>query len=129
MPTITEIRESSFQDGGKSGIYDGYIITMDDGQTIELGISNGQSCCENWGYFITNDTPDEFIGAKVITVNIVNDCLEVDKAPKMYKGGVMFVNVETDRGTLQFTAYNEHNGYYGHTAIVTSSFLTDSEYL
>ena len=41
----------------------------------------------------------------------------------------MFVNVETDKGLLQFVAYNEHNGYYGHEACVISKHLNESEYL
>jgi hypothetical protein len=41
----------------------------------------------------------------------------------------MFVNVETDRGTLQFVLYNSHNGYYGHKARVVSEQLKREEYL
>ena len=32
----------------------------------------------------------------------------------------MFVNINTSNGALQFAAYNEHNGYYGHEAVVIS---------
>jgi hypothetical protein len=35
----------------------------------------------------------------------------------------MFVDIETDRGVLQFVAYNAHNGYYGHKARVQSTQL------
>ncbi len=35
----------------------------------------------------------------------------------------MFVNLETNKGTLQFVAYNEHNGHYGHEAKVTCKQL------
>lgn len=46
-----------------------------------------------------------------------------------YEGNTMFVNIDTDRGVLQFVAYNEHNGYYGHSASVTSKQLTHGEVL
>lgn len=38
----------------------------------------------------------------------------------LYEGEAMFINFETSKGTLQFTLYNSHNGYYGHTAKVIS---------
>ena len=34
----------------------------------------------------------------------------------------MFVNINTSNGLLQFAAYNNHNGYYGHNAY----FLIDN---
>ena len=122
-PVIIKIEETSF-----NGM-DGFIIYLNDGTTIQLGIDNYQTCCENWGYFMTNDTPQDFIGASVLTINIVDTCLNVEKAPKLYEGNVMFVNIETNKGTLQFTAYNDHNGYYGHKAIVKSPFYTEEQYL
>ena len=128
MSIITEIKETSFSTR-KYSDYDGFIISLDNGESIKMGISNDQSCCENWGYFMTNDNQSEFIGAKVLSVHIVDECLNVEKAPDIYEGGVMFVNIETDRGTLQFTAYNEHNGYYSHEAVVVSGFINESEYL
>ena len=43
--------------------------------------------------------------------------------------GIMFVNIETDRGVLQFVAYNCHNGFYGHEATVECSYLTEKVFL
>ena len=37
-------------------------------------------------------------------------------------GSAMFINVETTRGLLQFAAYNEHNGYYGHDVLLVSKY-------
>ena len=108
--------------------YDGFILVTDQ-QTIRVGISNTTSCCEKWGYFFTNDDVLEFIGAELLDVKLVRKCLSVDKAPKIYEGDVMFVNFETSKGTLQFAAYNEHNGYYGHDAVVISKQLTTSQLL
>jgi len=107
------------------GGYDGFEVVTDD-QTIRVGITNEQSCCENWGYFMTNDDPSEFIGANLISVDIVDTCLVKDKAPALYEGDAMFVNFETSAGTLQFVAYNAHNGYYGHEAVVVSKQLEHS---
>ena len=39
----------------------------------------------------------------------------------LYYGGAMFVDFVTNVGVLQFVAYNEHNGYYGHDACVIST--------
>lgn len=128
MSLITAIDETSFTTG-KYYDYDGFVITLDSGKSIKMGVSNGQSCCENWGYFMTNDDVSEFIGAQVLAVNIVDGCLNVEKAQDLYEGEAMFVNIETTKGTLQFTAYNEHNGYYSHEAVVISEFLTASESL
>lgn len=92
-------------------------------QTIELVIDNMQSCCENWGYFWSNDNPQDFIGAFVRAIYVTDTALHAHKVPHIYEGDVMFVNIDTNQGLLQFVAYNEHNGYYGHTAKVVSTQL------
>jgi hypothetical protein len=125
METILKIEETTFD--GK----DGFVITTSE-QQIKLGIDNGQSCCENWGYFMSEDDTSDFIGAKLIDVKITDTLLKPNDefdVNDMYEGDVMFVNVETDKGLLQFVAYNEHNGYYGHEACVISKQLNESEYL
>jgi len=38
----------------------------------------------------------------------------------------MFVDLLTNIDVIQFVAYNEHNGYYGHTASVSSNQLNFS---
>lgn len=113
--------------------YDGFkVITTE--QSIEVGINNGRGCCETWGHFWTNDNPSEFVGAELLGVFIVDESLDVHKLDKEVDGGldagaVMFVNFKTDRGVLQFTAYNSHNGYYGHDAYVESTQLSHLEVL
>lgn len=101
--------------------YDGYEVVTDK-QTISLVIDNYQSCCEQWGYFWCND-PTEFIGSELTDIKIVDTALNpqvYEENSPVYEGDVMFVNLETSVGTLQFVAYNEHNGYYGHLAKVKS---------
>lgn len=115
---------------------DGYHITTDK-QVIKLLINNGQSCCENWGYFMSEDDTKSFIGADLLELTITDTVLNTHSVPeglkdddgviRMYDGGIMFVNISTSKGLLQFVAYNEHNGYYGHTAYVISEQLTHQE--
>ena len=115
---------------------DGIKITTTQ-QEIVLGISNHQQCCENPGYFLTEDDVSEFIGAGVLDVSITDGDLKHHTlmanrdfghdgyydGDEEFAGSVMFVNIETTSGTLQFVAYNSHNGYYGHDAIVSSKQL------
>jgi hypothetical protein len=101
-----------------SSTYDGFTVVTNC-QRIHLGVSTGQSCCERTGYFMSEDNLAEFIGAKLIGVTVTNTALRTYEAVEyLDEGGVMFVNLNTDRGTLQFAAYNSHNGYYGHEARV-----------
>ena len=106
--------------------YDGFEIVTDQ-QTIKLGISNGQSCCEDWGYFMTEDDLSDFIGAELIGVSITDTILKTELLVDTYDGDSMFVNINTSAGLLQFVAYNSHNGYYGHEAVVVSRDLNVSE--
>jgi len=109
------------------GKVSGFVVKTDE-QDIILVISSVQSCCESFGYFWTNDDTKEFIGAEVYNVSITNTMLEtkdIDKNEniKVDEGDTMFVNIDTDKGMLQFVAYNSHNGYYGHDAYVISNKL------
>jgi len=125
MEKILEIKETSFD--GKDGFT---IIT--DNQTIKLGIDNGQCCCENWGYFMSEYNLEDFIGSELLDVKITDSLLKTNNefdVNDMYEGDVMFVNIETSNGLLQFVAYNEHNGYYGHGACVISKQLNYDTYL
>lgn len=129
MEKILRIEEATFKKSPEGwSNYDGWQIITDQ-QTIKIGIQNGQDCCENWGYVISNDNPDEFIGATINEIKIVDTALNAAKAPEIYEGAAMFVNIETDKGTLQFTTYNEHNGYYGHEAVLISQQLNHEETL
>ena len=128
MEKILEIKEWS----GKLpknlwGSNAGYQIVTDK-QVITAAIDNGQSCCENWGYLMSQDNFEEFIGAELLEVRVVDDALNSTVKDSLddwiSEGSCMFVNFETSVGTLQFTAYNEHNGYYGHDAFVISNQVT-----
>lgn len=103
-------------------------------QVIRLAINNLSSCCESWGYFWCNDKPQDFVGAIVHGISLTDTALNTktiaDKgADERADGDIMFVNIDTNKGVLQFVAYNSHNGYYGHTATIESKQLKHSKCL
>lgn len=133
---IMSIDEFSRWDGEE-----GYKIQTNE-QVITLAISNAQDCCEDWGYFLTEDNLRKFVGATLLGVEITdtnrtgrefyNGWNSEAFGPNnisLDAGDVMFVDIKTSRGTLQFVAYNSHNGYYGHTGRVFSKQLMHSESL
>jgi hypothetical protein len=135
MEVIEKIEECTFNPTPerKYNTFDGYRITTDK-QTILVGIGNRQDCCEHWGYVTSEDNLDDFVGAQLGNVRVTDTALNtaiesaignLDK----YEGSCMFVTFETSEGDFQFVAYNEHNGYYGHEAVVISTQVTDSEWL
>ena len=132
---ILEIENDSIDTGHgwNQNVYGFNVVTEDD--VIELRISNEQSCCETFGYFWCNDDPQDFVGATIERVSITNTALNtkimeahnfstIDEDDNM-----MFVNFETNKGTLQFVLYNSHNGYYGHEAYVKSRKMEHKETL
>ena len=129
METIVEIKDYEAQEG-YCNVAGFEVVTTD--QSIKLFIDNDSSCCERWGHFWCNDAPQAFVGAMLRGVTLTDSALneavmkanELDPSETYFEGGVMFVNLETDKGTLQFVAYNEHNGYYGHEATVQCKQLT-----
>jgi len=110
--------------------FEGYIIITNK-QTIKLGITKQQICCERWGYFWSNDNIDDFIGAIIYDVKITDTSLNEIKLKNIcsINSDIMFVNIETNRGILQFVAYNDHTGFYGHKVCVESKQLIHSENL
>jgi hypothetical protein len=130
--TIQAIEEVFNIEEGRWSQYDGFKITTSE-QEILLLISNDQSCCESWGYFLSEDDFDKFIGAELREVSITDTNLTSRQVGRdvpyegdnisVDEGDVMFVNLNTNKGVLQFVAYNAHNGYYGHTARVVSKQL------
>ena len=125
MEKILRIEEISGQYGCMT--QEGYAIVTDK-QTIKLLIDNHQDCCEDWGYFMSEDNFESFIGAKILEITLTDTALNTKKIDEHIEygvdnGDIMFVNIVTDKGVLQFVAYNCHNGYYGHGAYVFSEQL------
>ena len=110
------------------GEIDGLKITTTD-QTILIGISSGQSCCEDSGYVTSEDDYKNFVDAELLSISLTDTSLENVEVPNLYDGDAMFVNLETSVGLFQVVAYNSHNGYYGHNAVVVSKQLNYSEVL
>lgn len=131
MEKILKIEEVT-DDNTPEWLADGFAITTDK-QVIKLLIDNGQSCCESWGYFMSEDDLEQFIGADLLDVNLTDAALNTKQIEKNKDNidcdEVMFVNINTSKGLLQFVAYNDHNGYYGHNAYVFSEQLTHIECL
>jgi hypothetical protein len=127
---------SDYSEGESWETMSGYAIATDR-QVIKLLIDDDQQCCENYGYFLSEDDFEDFIGVELIGVKVTDTELkegllkkhDVDMDHEYFEGGVMFVDIITSNGTLQFVAYNEHNGYYGHEAKVISQQLKHNEYL
>lgn len=132
MEKILRIEQKNFKTKERDwGGYDGYEIVTNE-QTIQIGISDGQSCCESFGCITTNDDTTEFLGAKLNGISITDKVLnnkKIEEIEYLDEGGAMFVNLETNKGLLQFVAYNSHNGYYGHEAVLVSKQLNKTESL
>ena len=123
---IEAIREYEDEDG-----YAGFEVKTNV-QAVRMEIDNHQGCCESWGYLMSEDNLAEFIGAELRNIYVtdldlaVRHLSEREKSARratMDEGGAVFVNLDTSKGLLQFTAYNEHNGYYGHQVRITSEQL------
>ena len=112
-PTIT-IEDIEMVDipGGRLG----YDITMSDvSKNIYLTISNSQHCCETYGVNTISGTR-QYIGATYKSVDIleVSNC---DDAMDEFSRQ-MTIKIHTDRGIMDITFYNQHNGYYSHDVMV-----------
>lgn len=135
MEKIIEIRDYEAKEGYRNVA--GFEVVTDK-QSIKLYIDNDSLCCEQWGYFWCNDNPQDFIGSELLGVSLTDTALNeaeinanghLNPDDRYFEGGIMFVNLETSEGTLQFVAYNEHNGFYGHAATVECTQITHSETL
>ena len=116
--------------------YDGYRIHTSK-QDIYILIGNGQSCCENYGYFSAEDNPKDFLGANLLYVERVDKALNVhtlrttkDPLPSgVGEDEAIFITLHTSKGPLQFGVYNSHNGYYGHQVLIKFDNTHIDEYL
>jgi hypothetical protein len=121
MPKIVDITDGEFSHGtGYSTGYDGYVVTLSNSTQIKIGVSNSPDCCEQWGYFSTDDDPQRFIGAEFLGLERTEagQIAVPGHAYGLDGGDTMFVDVLTDQGKLRLAVYNAHNGYYGHSAVL-----------
>lgn len=100
---------------------DGYKVETER-ETFHVLIDNGQSCCESWGYFASEDDLNPFIGSELLEIELTDTVLSKQKLEESDyydgDGGIQFVDFKTSAGTFQLAVYNGHNGYYGHGIIV-----------
>ena len=100
---------------------DGYKVVTSD-HTFHVLIDNGQSCCESWGYFSSEDDLSQYVGSVLFEINLTDKALnQLAFEQSGYfedSGGIQFVDFVTSRGTFQIAVYNAHNGYYGHGILV-----------
>lgn len=136
---ILSIRDGAFErweaEWSRARGYDGYCVTTDEG-IVMVGISNGQRCCEGWGYMSSEDDITKFIGADLLHVAVVGEdaqCLRIVDAlgldGEWSETYAMFVDFHTSVGKFQVAVYNSHNGYYGHDAVVLGCMGTHATYL
>lgn len=132
MEIIKKIEKIGFKVGKTE--YMGYAIRTDL-QDIKIGIDDKPQCYENYGCIYTNDDISDFTGAELKDIQIVNNALNNKRLnialcnAKIDLDKIMFVNFETNKGTLQFVAYNDHKGYYGHDVILMSRQLNHEDCL
>lgn len=100
---------------------DGYKIETDK-HIFYVLIDNMQSCCENWGYFSSEDDLNLFIDSNLIEVNLTDTALNKKKFEEhqvsTYCDAIQFVDFVTSNGVFQIAVYNDHNGYYGHGILI-----------
>lgn len=70
-------------------------------------VDNEQQCCEDFGYLSTPDDYKSFIGAQIYSYEVIDVNIDEQK-----------LNIKTSKGDIQFSAYNNHNGYYYHKIII-----------
>ena len=96
---------------------EGYEIKTDK-YSLSILIDKCQCCCEEWGYVCSEDDIDGYIGSNLVSYAATDTALNNKTNIDIYEGDIMFLTLETSNGSLQFAVYNEHNGYYGHNAII-----------
>lgn len=109
----------------------GYEIHTDK-QIITMLINNHSQCCEDWGVITTEDTLQDFVGARLLRIEFIDvnydaHPLTEDRAIQDSINGsfedfeAWFIDIHTSNGKLQFVLYNQHNGYYGHDVSIKSN--------
>lgn len=126
---IKGIKESTFILKKHYSNFDGFEIFTSK-RIIKVGISNSQNCCESFGCLWSGDSFEDFKDAELLSFNLVDTGLNkkmIEAGENLDCGDVMFVNFETSKGLFQIAAYNGHNGYYGHDAVVIENEFNNED--
>jgi len=103
--------------------FEGWVFGMSDGRQLFFGMDCDPQCCERWDNDLEAKGPDEdgynyepFHIAEPIDLDhwfgsgqqppLLREVVVNDNSP--------FVEIVTSLGTITFTAYNNHEGYYYH---------------
>ena len=92
---------------------EGYIINTNKGN-ISFLVNNQHQCCERFGYLSTPDNHSEYINENILNITITHNYTVDENDGDTLTNNIMFITLNTTSGDLQFSAYNVHNGYYGH---------------
>ncbi len=87
---------------------DGFKITTTE-QEIYLVIDNMQCCCENFGYFMSEDNIDRFIGSNLLDIkitDIMNKSITTEKLNRKYLDFDDNGNIKIYDGGIMFCRYN-----------------------
>ena len=117
---------------------EGYAIVTDQ-DTIKILIQNETLCSEKWGYITSEDNISKFIGSEILELSAIdpNNAILNEKIDKLWEDNnpfferceVMFLNIQTTNGLLQFVTYNISNGYYGHESCIISKSINEKREL
>lgn len=103
------------------------IIT--DKYSFTAEIDQERDCCEIFGgYIVCEDDITSYIGSTLTKISVCDLSLNteiveaINSLQNAYNScdyhNIQFINFETNKGVLQFTVYNCHNGWYGHDVTI-----------
>lgn len=89
---------------------DSLVLTFEDGVKIKI-FDDGQSCCE--ARYMRTDDEVSFLKGKTLTGIESKDATSTEDPDGYGEHEVVFLEIQTDQGSITFSNHNEHNGYYG----------------
>ena len=137
MATITAVDECVFPTADDAGFYDDYIgVRLVAGDaTVQVAISDHRSCCEKYGINIyiegvlsSIDTLRETLVGCTLTSVAWDDTYEpTDLFHESYGMHTAPVRIVASGHVVHIVPWNEHNGYYSHTARVAWQGYADTQ--
>ena len=100
--------------------YKDYKTNFVDDANVLVGFDSQQSCCENFGHFLSRKIPTKIDdGVENIDTEGFNFDTkffqEVTPAEGYFeRGGMVVFRLTKDSEEIFLTLYNSHNGYYSH---------------
>jgi hypothetical protein len=85
---------------------DELVFDFTDGTGVKI-LDKAIYCCEE-RYMRTDDTLDDFIGAKLIGAELKH----VENVDSYAAHEIQFLEIQTNRGVFTMANHNEHNGCY-----------------